>query len=154
MSGTLNSVTLIGNLGADPDVRTTASGKMVATLSLATSRQWTDGQGQRQEKTAWHRVVVWGKQAELAQRFLTKGRKVCIQGEIEYRSWDDQQTGQKRYSTEIVASQMTFLDSGGGGADRGEQSRRGGGAPAQQSGPPQGADPEFFDDEPGSPVPF
>ncbi len=109
----LNHVTLIGNLGADPEVRTTAAGKMVATLSLATSRQWTNESGQRQEKTAWHRVILWGKLAELAQRFLSKGRQVCVQGEIEYRSWDDQQTGTKRYSTEIVASQMVFLDSHG-----------------------------------------
>ena len=117
----LNHVTLIGNLGADPEVRTTAAGKMVATLSLATSRQWTNESGQRQEKTAWHRVIVWGKLAELAQRFLSKGRKVCVQGEIEYRSWDDQQTGTKRYSTEIVANQMVFLDSQGSGSGAGQQ---------------------------------
>ncbi|MCC6623529.1 MAG: single-stranded DNA-binding protein [Deltaproteobacteria bacterium] len=122
MAGSVNKVILIGNLGADPDVRTTATGQMVATLSIATSETFNDKQGQRQERTEWHRVVLWGKSAELAQRYLAKGRKVYIEGRIQTRSWDDQQTGQKRYSTEVVANQMVFLDSGagrGGGEDRG-----------------------------------
>ena len=118
MAGSVNKVILIGNLGADPDVRTTPSGQMVATISIATSETFNNREGQRQERTEWHRVQLWGKQAELAQRYLTKGRKVYIEGRIQTRSWDDQQSGQKRYSTEIVASQMVFIDSGGGGGAR------------------------------------
>ncbi len=118
MAGSVNKVILIGNLGADPDVRTTPSGQMVATLSIATSETFNNREGQRQERTEWHRVQLWGKQAELAQRYLTKGRKVYIEGRIQTRSWDDQQSGQKRYSTEVVANQMVFIDSGGGGAGR------------------------------------
>ena len=109
----VNKAIIVGALGADPDVRTTPSGQMVATLSIATSERFNNREGERQERTEWHRVQVWGKQAELAQRYLTKGRKVYIEGRIQTRSWDDQQTGQKRYSTEIVASQMVFIDSGG-----------------------------------------
>lgn len=130
MSGSVNRVILVGNLGSDPDVRTTATGQMVATLSIATSESFTDKQGQRQDRTEWHRVVLWAKLAELAQRYLGKGRKVYIEGRLQTRSWDDQQTGQKRYSTEIVASQMVFLDKGEGGAH--------GQAQGQQRAPAQG----------------
>lgn len=118
MAGSVNKVILIGNLGADPDVRTTPSGQMVATISVATSETFNNREGQRQERTEWHRVQLWGKLAELAQRYLSKGRKVYIEGRIQTRSWDDQQTGQKRYSTEVVANQMVFIDSGAGGGAR------------------------------------
>ena len=129
MAGSVNKVIIIGNLGADPDVRTTPSGQMVATLSIATSETFNNREGQRQERTEWHRVQVWGKLAELAQRYLTKGRKVYIEGRIQTRSWDDQQTGQKRYSTEVVANQMVFIDSGGGRgeAPAGDEASYGGG---------------------------
>ena len=112
MSGSVNKVILIGNLGRDPEVRTTSSGDPVATLSIATSRTWADRQGQRQEATEWHRVIVWRKLAELAQRFLAKGSKVYVEGRLETRSWDDQQTGQKRYSTEIVSRTAASRSSG------------------------------------------
>jgi len=115
MAGSVNKVIIVGNLGADPEVRATPSGQQVATLSIATSESFQDKQGQRQERTEWHRVVLWGKLAELAQRYLAKGRKVFIEGRLQTRSWDDQQTGQKKYSTEIVAREMVFLDSGAGG---------------------------------------
>jgi len=117
MAGSVNKVILIGNLGQDPEVRTTSNGQMVATLSIATSESFNGRDGNRQERTEWHRVVVWAKLAELAQRYLSKGRKVFIEGRIQTRSWDDTQSGQKRYSTEIVARDMVFLDSmqGGGG---------------------------------------
>ncbi|MCB9732231.1 MAG: single-stranded DNA-binding protein [Deltaproteobacteria bacterium] len=130
MAGSVNKVIIIGNLGADPDVRTTQSGQTVATLSIATSENFTTRDGQRQERTEWHRVVVWNKLAELAQRYLQKGRKVYIEGRIQTRSWDDQQTGQKKYSTEIIAQEMTFLDSGrgdGAGAEGGGGYSGGGG---------------------------
>lgn len=129
MSGSVNRAIIIGNLGADPEVRTTATGQMVATLSIATSENFTDKQGQRQERTEWHRVVLWAKLAELAQRYLGKGRKVYIEGRLATRSWEDQQTGQKKYSTEIVASQMVFLDSQRAGGEQGQQH-----APAQGRG--------------------
>lgn len=121
MAGSVNKVIIIGNLGQDPEVRTTSNGQMVATLSIATSESYNGRDGNRQERTEWHRVVVWAKLAELAQRYLSKGRKVFIEGRIQTRSWDDAQSGQKRYSTEIVARDMVFLDSTqGGGAGLGQ----------------------------------
>jgi single-strand DNA-binding protein len=119
MAGSVNKVIIIGNLGQDPDVRTTANGQMVATLSIATSESFNGRDGNRQERTEWHRVVVWAKLAELAQRYLSKGRKVFIEGRIQTRSWEDAQSGQKRYSTEIVARDMVFLDSTQGGGQGG-----------------------------------
>ncbi len=131
MAGSVNKVILIGNLGADPEVRTTPSGQQVATLSLATSRNYKDREGNRREETEWHRVVVWNQLAELAQRYLAKGRKVYIEGRLQTRSWDDQQSGQKKYTTEIIADQMTFLDSGQSG---GQGAQQGGGGYGQQRG--------------------
>lgn len=122
MAGSVNKVILVGNLGADPEVRSTQSGQQVATLSLATSRNHKDRAGNRKEETEWHRVVVWGQLAELAQRYLAKGRKVYVEGRLQTRSWDDAQTGQRKYTTEVVAEVLTFLDSGkepGGGQTRG-----------------------------------
>ena len=119
MSGSVNKVILVGNLGADPDVKTTASGNTVATLSIATSERFKDRDGNAQERTEWHRVVVWGKTAELAAKYLQKGRKVYVEGRIQTRSWDD--NGTKRYATEVVADQVTFLDSG---EDRGQSQDR------------------------------
>jgi len=127
MAGSVNKAIIIGNLGADPEVRTTQSGQTVATLSVATSENFTDKQGQRQERTEWHRVVLWNKLAELAQRYLQKGRKVYIEGQIRTRSWEDQQTGQKKYTTEIIGREMTFLDSGSGGGGGGGGYGGGGG---------------------------
>ncbi len=95
MAGSVNKVIIIGNLGADPEVRTTGGGAMVANLRIATSRNYTDKQGQRREETEWHSVVVWNKLAELAQRYLQKGRKVYIEGRLQTRDWVDQQSGQK-----------------------------------------------------------
>ncbi|MCB0362310.1 MAG: single-stranded DNA-binding protein, partial [Bdellovibrionales bacterium] len=97
--------------GADPEVKTISSGNTVARLSLATSENWKDRDGQRQERTEWHRVVLWGKQAELAGKYLSKGRQIYIEGRLQTRSWDDQQ-GQKRYTTEIVANTIQFLSNG------------------------------------------
>lgn len=156
MSGSVNKVILIGNLGADPDVRTTGQGQMVATLSIATSERFKDRDGAQQERTEWHRVVLWGKTAELAQRYLQKGRKVYVEGRIQTRSWDDPQSGQKRYSTEVVASELTFLDSGPGASDSGRQAPPQG-RPAQSSQgtrrqpeSPPADEPGYFD----SSVPF
>jgi single-strand DNA-binding protein len=109
----VNKVILIGRLGQDPEVRMTPNGQTVASLRLATSESWMKD-GNKEERTEWHRVVVWGRQAELAGKYLKKGRSCFIEGKLQTRSWDDQQSGQKRYSTEIVASNIQFLDSGAG----------------------------------------
>jgi len=134
----VNKVILIGNLGADPEVRTTPAGKMVATISVATSESYKDAQGNKQDKSEWHRVVLWDKLAELAQRFLKKGRKVSIEGKIQTRSWDDQQTGAKRYSTEIIGREMVFIDSNRDDNDTSNSSGGYGGggysAPSQSTG--------------------
>lgn len=112
MSG-VNKVLIIGRLGADPELKTTPSGQQVARLSVATSENWTDRDGKKQERTEWHRVVVWGKLADLCGKYLTKGRQVYLEGRLQTRSWEDQQ-GQKKYTTEIVANTVQFL---GGGAN-------------------------------------
>lgn len=110
----VNKVILVGNLGQDPELRHTQNGTAVCTLNIATTDVRMEG-GQRQEKTEWHRVIVWQKQAENCAKYLAKGRSVFIEGRLQTRSWDDQQ-GQKRYTTEIVAQNVQFL---GGGAASG-----------------------------------
>ena len=117
MSG-VNKVILLGNLGANPEMRFTQGGAAVANLRIATTEKWTDKQGQKQEATEWHRVVLFGKTAEIAGQYLTKGRQVFIEGRIRTRQWQDQ-AGQKRYSTEIIATGMTMVG-GRSGADRGQ----------------------------------
>lgn len=112
MSRSLNKATIIGNLGADPEVRSTNSGTRVATLSVATSRRWTSRTGDPQEKTEWHRVICWDKLAEIAERYLKKGDRIYLEGRIEYRQWEGQD-GQTRYTTEIRANEMIMLGSSG-----------------------------------------
>lgn len=112
MSG-VNKVIIVGRLGADPEVKTISGGNTVARLSVATSENWTDKGGQKQERTEWHRVVVWGKLAELCGRYLNKGRQVYLEGRLQTRQWEDQQ-GQKRYTTEVVANAVQFLGAGQG----------------------------------------
>src|SRR6185436_13016425 len=111
MSG-VNKVILVGNLGANPEMRYTQTGQAVANLRLATTERWTDKAGQKQEVTEWHRIVVWGKQAEICGQYLTKGRQIYVEGRIRTRQWQDQQ-GQKRYTTEIVANTMQMLGARG-----------------------------------------
>ncbi len=111
MSG-INKVIIVGRLGADPEVKVTQGGQSVAKLSIATSEQWTDkNSGQKQERTEWHRVVVWGKQAEVIGKYMTKGRQIYVEGRLQTRSWEDPQ-GQKKYTTEIVANNFQFLGGG------------------------------------------
>ena len=136
MARGVNKVILIGNLGNDPDVRFTPSGSAVANLSVATSDSWTDkNTGQRQDRTEWHRVVVFNKLAEICQQYLRKGSKVYLEGRLQTRKWQDAQ-GQDRYSTEIVANDMQMLDSRqdgmGGGAPMGGYQQ-----PQQQAAPQQ-----------------
>lgn len=114
----LNKAILIGNLGRDAELRYTPGGQAVANFSLATTERWNDKQGQRQEKTEWHRCILWGKQAESLQEYLTKGKQVYVEGRIETRSWDDKD-GNKKTTTEIRVDRLTLLGggerSGGGG---------------------------------------
>ena len=109
----VNKVILVGHLGKDPDVRFTNTGSAVANLSLATSEVWNDRDGKRQERTEWHNIVVWGKQAESCGQYLAKGRQVYVEGSIRTRSYDDK-SGTKRYITEVVAQRIQFLGGGGG----------------------------------------
>ncbi len=104
----VNKVTLLGNLGADPEIKKIASGQSLTLFNLATSNAWTNREGQKQEHTEWHRIVVWGKQAETCAEYLSKGSKVYIEGRLQTRSWEDN-NGQKKYTTEVVASQVLFL---------------------------------------------
>ncbi|MGA2508263.1 MAG: single-stranded DNA-binding protein [Chitinispirillaceae bacterium] len=108
----VNKVILIGNLGKDPELRYTPSGQPTASFSLATTERWNDKNGQRQERTEWHNIVAWGKLAELVNQYLKKGRSAYVEGRINTRSWDDRD-GNKKYRTEIVASQIQFLGGGG-----------------------------------------
>lgn len=107
MSG-INKVILVGRLGADPEKKQTQTGQTVTRLNLATSESWLNREGERQEKTEWHRVVIWGKLAETCAQHLTKGRQVYIEGRLQTRSWETEK-GEKRFSTEVVATQVLFL---------------------------------------------
>lgn len=123
MAGGVNKVILVGHLGADPDMRYTPSGQGVCDLRLATSESWNDKNGQRQERTEWHRVVVWGKRAEICSKYLAKGRQVYVEGRIQTRSYDDKD-GNKRYITEVIANDVQFLGGGGGGGGGGREGGR------------------------------
>ena len=121
MSGSINKVTLVGNLGRDPEIRSMGSGDKVANITVATSETWKDkNTGERKEKTEWHRVVIFGKLADIAEKYLRKGSKVYIEGQLQTRKWQDQ-SGADKYSTEVVLrgfnGTMVMLDgrSGGGG---------------------------------------
>ncbi len=111
MSG-VNKVIIVGRLGADPEVKTISAGSTVTRLNVATSEAWTGKDGQKQERTEWHRVTVWGKLAEICGKHLSKGRQVYVEGRLQTRSWEDAQ-GQKKYATEIVANTVQFLGSNG-----------------------------------------
>jgi single-strand DNA-binding protein len=124
----VNKVILIGNLGADPELRYANTGAAVANLRLATNEVWTDKSGEKQERTEWHRVVVWGKQAENCAKYLKKGRPVYVEGRLRTREWEDQ-AGNKRYTTEIQAQTIQFL---GGRGDMPSEST-GWEAPAAQA---------------------
>lgn len=122
----INKAILVGRLGSDPEVRYTPSGVAVANFNIATSEEWKDKDtGEKKERTEWHRIVAWSKLGEICGEYLSKGRQVYIEGRIQTRSWEDRD-GNKRYTTEIVASDVQFL----GGRDAGPGARPEGGAPA------------------------
>ena len=106
----LNKAMIIGRLGADPELRTTSSGSPVASFRVAVGRQWRDGSGEAREETEWFSVVAWNKLAELCSQYLIKGARVYLEGRLQTRSWEDQQSGQTRYKTELIASDMLMLD--------------------------------------------
>jgi len=118
----LNRVQLIGNLGKDPEIKYTPSGTAVAKLTIATNERYKDKGGEWQDRTEWHNVVLWQRLAEIAGEYLKKGGKVYIEGRLQTRSWDDKQTGQKKYMTEIVASDIILLNGRGEGGSGGEYS--------------------------------
>ena len=114
----INKVILVGNLGRDPEIRSLPSGQPVASFSIATSRKWKDKEGNRQEETEWHNIVCFGRQAEIAGQFLTKGKQIFVEGRIRTSSWEDRQSGEKKYKTEIICDNFQMLGSrgeGGGG---------------------------------------
>lgn len=122
MARGVNKVIIVGTLGRDPEVRFAANGNAIANLSVATSEVWNDRtSGQRQEKTEWHRVVIFGKLAEIAQQYLRKGSKVYLEGKLQTRKWQDQNTGQDRYSTEVVLDLNGVMQMLGGGNDNQDQ---------------------------------
>jgi single-strand DNA-binding protein len=133
----LNKVMLIGNLTRDPELRYTPSGKAVTDVSIAINRVWVNDQGQKQEDTTFVDVTLWGRQAELAQQYLTKGRGIYVEGRLQMDTWDDKETGKKRSRLKVVGENMQFLPDGRGTVG-GPQ--RAGGAPSQQpSESPRGA---------------
>ncbi|MGE0484712.1 MAG: single-stranded DNA-binding protein [Gammaproteobacteria bacterium] len=130
MARGLNKVMLIGNLGADPEVRYTAGGSAVANVRLATAESWRDrDSGEQQERTEWHRVVFFGKLAEIVNEYLRKGSQVYVEGRLQTRKWQDRD-GNERYTTEIVVSDMQMLGGRGGGGGGGGEGGSGGGAPS------------------------
>jgi single-strand DNA-binding protein len=133
----LNKVLLLGNLGKDPEVRYTSSGKAVATFTIATSQQWRDQDGNDQERTEWHRVVAWGRLGEICGEYLSKGKQVFIEGRIQSREWEDQE-GNKRTTVEIIANDMIMLGGGSPSQSRssGESQKRQ--AYSQPRGPERG----------------
>ena len=138
----VNKVILVGNLGKDPEVRYTPGGQAVANFTIATNEAWTDKSGQKQERTEWHRIVVWAKQAELCGEYLSKGRQVYVEGRLQTREWTNKE-GAKQYTTEVVANQVVFLSSGERGQGRG--SSRGSTSSTDDFGPP----PPSMDDSSG-----
>ncbi len=133
MARGVNKVILIGNSGADPELRYTPGGTAVSNFSIATNESWTDSSGEKQERTEWHRIVVWGRLAEICNQYMRKGSKVYIEGKLQTSSWEGQD-GVKRYTTEVVARDMQLLDArgemggvdgsyGGGGSQGGGQAR-------------------------------
>ena len=152
MARGVNKAIIVGNLGRDPEVRYTANGSAVANVTVATSESWKDKQsGERQERTEWHRVVFFGRLAEIAEEYLKKGAQVYIEGSIRTQKWQDKESGQDRYTTEIVARDMQMLGSRGGeasGVSDDDYSGAASSATASSGGGASGRDPDLDDDIP------
>jgi single-strand DNA-binding protein len=154
----LNKVMLIGHLGKDPEVRYTASGKAVATFTLATSQQWRDQDGNDQERTEWHRIVAWGRLGEVCGEYLSKGRQAFIEGRIQTRDWEDQD-GNKRTTVEIVANDLILLGGGGGQAQNrapseGQRRQPSGGQSRGPAQAPRRQDDKYDPPPPEDDIPF
>jgi single-strand DNA-binding protein len=158
----VNKVILVGRLGRDPETRFTSGGQAVANFSVATDESYKDRNGERQKRTEWHKLVVWGKQAEVVQKFLKKGSQAYFEGRLQTREWQDKE-GQKRYTTEVVVTDFRFLGgrgdgmAAGAGASSGGAARGGGGddfdhsaAPSDDFGSPSTSGPEISDED----IPF
>ena len=146
--GSLNKVMLIGNLGKDPEIRAIPSGVKVANFSIATTERYTDKNGQKVDKTEWHNIVMWRGLAEVAEKYLKKGKQIFVEGRLQTRSWDDQ-TGQKKYMTEIVADNMVMLGSPrDGGGEASESYARNENAPSRETPSGSGLPPAPEDDLP------
>ncbi len=146
----VNKAILVGNLGRDPELRQTPNGQSVVNFTLATSENWTDKSGERQERTEWHRIVVWGRTAEMCHQYLSKGRTVYIEGRIQTREWEDKD-GNKRYTTEINAQTVQFIgprQDGGGGGGGGSYSGGGGYSGGRGGGADMDPGPPVDDDIP------
>ena len=144
MSRSLNKVMLIGNVGNEPEIRTTGGGTKMAKFSLATNRQWTDRSGQKQEKTEWHRCTAWDRTADIIEQYVHKGDRLYVEGSIEYSQTDDE-SGKPRYWTDIVVREMLMIGgSGGGGGMGGDQGYR---RRAPAAPPPAPASPFDADDD-------
>jgi single-strand DNA-binding protein len=146
----VNKVILLGRLGGNPEIRYTPAGAAVANFNIATSESWNDKGGQKQERTEWHRIVVWGKLAQLCSEYLSKGRQVYIEGRLQTRQWQDKE-GQNRYTTEVIASTVQFIGSSSGanrssGAEEGAQSA----SPKEEFSQVTMAEPSFAEED----IPF
>lgn len=158
MSRSLNKAILIGNVGSDPEIRTVGTGSRVAQFSLATSRNWNDQSGNKQEKTEWHRCVVWNNArgpglVDVVEKYVKKGEKIYVEGEIEYRQWQDKD-GQTRYTTEIKVKELMLLGGGGGrgnfGGDESDAAPRRSAAPSRSAAAKPAAGGDDFNDFPGA----
>ena len=134
MAGSVNKVILVGNLGQKPEVKFLPSGQAVCEMRIATNEVFNDKNQQRQERTEWHRVTVWGKMGENCGKYLDKGRSVYIEGRLQTRSWDDKTSGEKKYMTEIVATNVQFLGGGARGEEAGGDAGGGGGGGGGNTG--------------------
>jgi single-strand DNA-binding protein len=135
--GSVNKVILVGNLGRDAELRATPSGASVASFSIATTENWTGKDGQKQEQTEWHRIVLWGKTADTLQPYLTKGKQIYLEGRLQTRQWE--KDGQKHYTTEVKADKVVLLGGGAGRGDRSGDRGDSGGYGEQPSQQPAGA---------------
>ncbi len=151
----VNKVILVGRLGGNPDIRYTPSGSAVANFSVATNESWNDKSGQKQERTEWHRIVVWGKLAQLCGEYLAKGRQVYVEGRLQTRQWQDKD-GQTKYTTEVVANTIQFLGAGAGagagapGPSAGYAQNAGNSAEMNSGGAPRMEEPSFTEED----IPF
>jgi single-strand DNA-binding protein len=148
----VNRVILVGRLGKDPEIRSTPGGTSVAKFTIATDEKFTDRQGEKQERTEWHNIVAWGKLAEICGQYLRKGKLVFIEGSLRTDSWEDKESGQKKYRTEIVAQNMQMLDRRGDEEGGGSSGYGGGGGYASNRKSSGSAPPPQMDDD--EEVPF